>query len=125
MLYHLFIVNRSGGLIFNQDLSPSAPKLSSNDWLRLGSTFHSLHAIASQVAPVASAGIESLQMGDYKLQCYQTLTGIKFVLTADSLTLSSELQQALQVIYELYADYVLKVRDNEKLRCFFGVVLCD
>lgn len=32
-----------------QNLSSAAPRLTSNDWLRLGSTFHSLHAIAAQV----------------------------------------------------------------------------
>jgi hypothetical protein len=110
VLYHLFIVNKSGGLILNQDLSSNAPKLSSNDWLRLGSTFHSLHAIAAQVAPVVSSGIESLEMGEFKLHCFQTLTGIKFVLTADTSTPTAELVQALEKIYELYADYVLKVR---------------
>jgi hypothetical protein len=32
-----------------QDLSPGLPRLSSNDYLRSASTFHSLYAIASQV----------------------------------------------------------------------------
>jgi hypothetical protein len=35
--------------IYQQDLSPNAPKLSSNDHLRLGSTFRSMHAIAALV----------------------------------------------------------------------------
>ena len=64
----LFIINKSGGLIYNQDLSPSAPRLTSNDWLRLGSTFHSLHAIAAQVAPIVSGGIEKLETDTLKLQ---------------------------------------------------------
>ena len=34
----LMIINKSGGLIYNQNLSPQAPDLSSNDWLRIGST---------------------------------------------------------------------------------------
>jgi hypothetical protein len=33
-----------------QGLSEDAPQLSSNDQLRLGSTFHGLHAIAGQVS---------------------------------------------------------------------------
>ena len=73
----LFIINKSGGLIYNQDLSPSAPRLTSNDWLRLGSTFHSLHAIAAQVAPIVSGGIEKLETDTLKLQCFQTRTGLK------------------------------------------------
>ena len=60
MLQSLYIINKAGGLIFQQDMSPNAPKLSSNDHLRLGSTFHSMHAIASLVSTVAmrSVGVE-------------------------------------------------------------------
>ena len=102
----LFIINKSGGLIYNQDLSPSAPRLTSNDWLRLGSTFHSLHAIAAQVAPIVSGGIEKLETDTLKLQCFQTRTGLKFVLTAEAGT--PDLDAVLHGIYELYADFVLK-----------------
>jgi trafficking protein particle complex subunit 4 len=50
---HLFIVNKSGGLVHHRILNASAPpKLSTNDWLRIGSTFHSLHAIAAEASPV-------------------------------------------------------------------------
>ncbi|CAM9167764.1 unnamed protein product [Choristocarpus tenellus] len=106
MFLQLFVVNKSGGLIYNQNLSPAAPKLSSNDWLRLGSTFHSLHAIASQVSPVPSSGIEKLETDTFKLQSFQTLTGVKFVITAEAGT--PDLGEVLQGIYELYTDYVLK-----------------
>ena len=102
MFLQLFIINKSGGLIFNQDLSPSAPKLSTNDWLRLGSTFHSLHAIAGQVAPVISGGIERLETETFKLQSFQTLTGIKFVLTCDPQAGAPDLDAVLHSIYELY-----------------------
>ncbi|CAM9222508.1 unnamed protein product [Discosporangium mesarthrocarpum] len=112
MFLQLFVVNKSGGLIYNQNLSPAAPKLSSNDWLRLGSTFHSLHAIASQVAPVPSSGIEKLETDTFKLQSFQTLTGVKFVITAEAGT--PDLGAVLQGIYELYTDYVLKARSFGK-----------
>lgn len=49
MLHSLYIINKAGGLIYQQDLSAAAPRLSSNDHLRLGSTFHSMHAIAALV----------------------------------------------------------------------------
>lgn len=55
MLHSLYIINKSGGLIYQQDLSSAAPKLSSNDHLRLGSTFHSMHAIAVLVRPSLTA----------------------------------------------------------------------
>ena len=105
-LLQLFIINRSGGLIFHKNLSSIAPNLTVNDVLRLGSTFHGLHAIATQIAPVISAGIEKLQTDTFKLQCFQSLTGVKFVVTATPDT--SDLDVLLKSIYELYADYVLK-----------------
>jgi hypothetical protein len=49
---HLFIVNKSGGLILHRPLSPKAPQIGTNEWLRIGSTFHSLHAIAAEASPV-------------------------------------------------------------------------
>ena len=49
---HLFIINKSGGLIHNTRLSDRAPVISTNEFLRIGSTFHSLHAIASEASPV-------------------------------------------------------------------------
>ncbi len=39
-VYSLYIINKSGGLIFQADFSKDSPKLSMNDHLRLGSTFH-------------------------------------------------------------------------------------
>lgn len=49
---HLFIVNKSGGLIHHRPLSNKAPTIGTNEWLRIGSTFHSLHAIAAEASPV-------------------------------------------------------------------------
>ncbi|CAI5742257.1 unnamed protein product [Hyaloperonospora brassicae] len=106
MLHSLYIINKAGGLIYQQDLSPAAPKLSSNDHLRLGSTFHSMHAIAALAAPTGSGGIDSLETGTFRLQCLQTPTGIKFFLTAALGT--PDLDVTLRTVYELYVDYVLK-----------------
>ena len=53
---HLFIVNKSGGLILHRPLGPAAPKIGTNEWLRIGSTFHSLHAIAAEASPVKLPG---------------------------------------------------------------------
>ena len=71
----MFVINRSGGLVYNRNLDQSAPALTTNDLLRLGSTFHGLHAIAAQIAPVKSLGIEKLETDVFSLQCFQTLTG--------------------------------------------------
>ena len=52
-------------------------------------------------------GIEKLETDTFKLQCFQSLTGVKFVITATPGT--SEMDSLLRNIYEIYADYVLKV----------------
>ncbi|RHY01754.1 hypothetical protein DYB36_008912 [Aphanomyces astaci] len=108
MLLSLFVINKAGGVVYQQDLSAEAPKISSNDRLRLGSTFHSIHAIAALAAPVASKGIVSMDTDSFRLQCFQTLTGTKFFITALPNISSGDLEAVLRQIYDLYADYVLK-----------------
>ncbi|CAM9822494.1 unnamed protein product, partial [Sphacelaria rigidula] len=70
------------------------------------------HTADKQVAPVPSSGIEKLETDTFKLQSFQTLTGVKFVITAEAGT--PDLGAVLQEIYELYTDYVLKV---DRLQC--------
>mmetsp|Transcript_50746 Transcript_50746/g.158542 ORF Transcript_50746/g.158542 Transcript_50746/m.158542 type:complete len:145 (+) Transcript_50746:215-649(+) len=88
----LFIINKAGGLIytrvtcikmmffrhslvqhFSQDIAP----LNVNDCLRLASTFHSMHAIAGRLTPVGPpTGIETLEADSFRLECYQSPTGM-------------------------------------------------
>ena len=105
-LYTLYIVNKAGGLIFNRDLSPVA-KLATNDYLTNASTFHSLHAIARQVAPVASGGITSIDAANFALHCLESPTGVKFFVTAKP-RCEAGANAFLARVYEAYADYVLK-----------------
>jgi len=116
VLLHLFIVNKSGGLIHHRSLSPKAPTIGTNEWLRIGSTFHSLHAIAAEASPLrmpgnkngsgADDGIEQIDAGGVILRCFQTRTGVKFVVTAEPGTM--DLEYVLREIYVLYADCALK-----------------
>ena len=118
MFLHLFIVNKSGGLIHHRALSPKAPQISTNEWLRIGSTFHSLHAIATEASPLklpgnkkagADDGIEEIQAQGMTLKCLQTRTGVKFVITAEPKTAASiDLGRVLREIYVLYTDCALK-----------------
>ncbi len=88
---HLFIVNKSGGLIHHRALSEKAPHIGTNEWLRIGSTFHSLHAITAEASPIrlpgnknsagADDGIEEIQAMGMVLRSLQTRTGVKFVIT--------------------------------------------
>ncbi|EAT42143.1 AAEL006295-PA [Aedes aegypti] len=76
-----------------------------NDFL--GHMFYPLFAIASQLSPEPkSSGIEVLEADTFRLHCFQTLTGVKFMVVAESLQLGMDV--LLKRIYELYADFVLK-----------------
>jgi hypothetical protein len=87
-IYSLYIINKAGGLIFQKDFFP-IPKLAGNDYLRLASTFHSLHAITARGIHITpsnennsnnnnstppSSGIVSLESRDFRLHCFATLT---------------------------------------------------
>eukprot|EP00163_Fabomonas_tropica_P012191 TRINITY_DN23461_c0_g1_i1.p1 TRINITY_DN23461_c0_g1~~TRINITY_DN23461_c0_g1_i1.p1 ORF type:complete len:139 (+),score=23.15 TRINITY_DN23461_c0_g1_i1:311-727(+) len=110
MIYSLYIINRSGGLIYVRDFNPGeeGKRVGGNDTLRLGSTFHGLHAISSQLSPVATAvtaGIEVLETTTFKLESFQTETGTKFFAVA---TPGASLTSFLRGCYEHYTDYALK-----------------
>ncbi|XP_053546028.1 trafficking protein particle complex subunit 4 [Bombina bombina] len=83
------------------------PRLSSNEKLMLASMFHSLFAIGSQLSPEpGSSGIEMLETDTFKLHCYQTLTGIKFMVLSDPR--QAGIDSLLRKVYEFYSDYALK-----------------
>lgn len=42
--------------MYHRPLGPKAPKIGTNEWLRIGSTFHSLHAIAAEASPLKLPG---------------------------------------------------------------------
>ncbi|XP_002740166.1 trafficking protein particle complex subunit 4-like [Saccoglossus kowalevskii] len=83
------------------------PKLSSNERIMLASMFHSLFVISCQLSPdVRSSGIEVLEVDTFKLHCFQTLTGIKFIVLTDPR--QGGVESLLKKIYEIYSDFALK-----------------
>mmetsp|Transcript_50742 Transcript_50742/g.158538 ORF Transcript_50742/g.158538 Transcript_50742/m.158538 type:complete len:130 (+) Transcript_50742:165-554(+) len=73
----LFIINKAGGLIYTRHFSQDIAPLNVNDCLRLASTFHSMHAIAGRLTPVGPpTGIETLEADSFRLECYQSPTGM-------------------------------------------------
>ncbi|XP_045494872.1 trafficking protein particle complex subunit 4 [Colias croceus] len=82
-------------------------RATTNEKIVLASMFYPLFALASQLSPVPkSSGIETLIADTFKLSCFQTLTGVKFILVTDPNMQGTEV--VLKRIYELYADYALK-----------------
>jgi hypothetical protein len=72
------------------------------------STFHSLHAISKQLAPVPSGGIQTVHAPAFTLHCFESPTGVKFFATARPN--APDAPGFLRKVYEYYGDYVLKVR---------------
>ncbi|KAF8819498.1 sybindin family protein [Cardiosporidium cionae] len=115
-MYSLFINNVHGSLLYHRNFSPKV-QLSSNEEIRVASTFHGLSAIASRLSPVLShensqlsflepTGINSIEADNFRLICYETLTGLKFYLVAE--TQVTNLEYYLKKVYEAFSDYVLK-----------------
>lgn len=82
-------------------------KMTTNEKIFLASMFYPLFAIASQLSPEPRcSGIEVLEADTFRLYCYQTLTGVKFMIVAEPTQLGMEILS--KKVYELYADYALK-----------------
>ncbi|KAJ2781424.1 hypothetical protein H4R18_002901 [Coemansia javaensis] len=112
MIHAIYIINRSGGLIYSRDFSGQVAQLSSNEALIFAGTFHGIHALAARVSPALKPGatrdlgIQSIDTKSFRVHCYQTPTGIKFIAVTDLLRTS--LADVLARTYRLYCDYVLK-----------------
>lgn len=121
VVFALIIINKAGGLIYQRDfVQDGLNKLSSNDYLILAGTFHGVHAITSRLNPIHTSskrsstqerpdppsGIEVLETEHFRLQCFQTLTGTKFLLFTEPD--QPNVDSTIRKIYELYADYVMK-----------------
>ncbi|KAK7301573.1 hypothetical protein RJT34_12440 [Clitoria ternatea] len=105
-IYSLYIINKSGGLIYYKDYG-SAGRMDTNDSLRVASLWHSMHAISQQLSPVSGcSGIELLQADTFDLHCFQSLTGTKFFVVCEPG--AQHMESLLKFVYELYTDYVLK-----------------
>mmetsp|Transcript_8638 Transcript_8638/g.19584 ORF Transcript_8638/g.19584 Transcript_8638/m.19584 type:complete len:137 (+) Transcript_8638:176-586(+) len=103
----LFIINKAGGLIYTRHFSQDIAPLNVNECLRLASTFHSMHAIAGRLTPVGQpTGIETLEADNFRLECFQSPTGIKFLMLAEPKVVA--LDSLLKQIYVIFSDYVLK-----------------
>ncbi|RSL48754.1 hypothetical protein CEP54_012775 [Fusarium duplospermum] len=119
-VFALIIINKAGGLIFNKNFQDGLQQISTNDYLVLAGTFHGVHAITARLNPVKnlpgstppgnrpepSSGLEVLETENFRMQCFNTITGTKFLLFTD--TTQANVDVTIRRIYDLYADYVMK-----------------
>lgn len=119
----IYIISSNGSLIFDYHSQPS--KLNADKNIVLASLFYACYANSEQIGLgldggdgdptskfILSSGIKTLEAENFRLDCYETLTKVKFVVISDlSLGVSpatANKQDLLRRIYELYADYVMK-----------------
>lgn len=107
-VYSLYVLNRAGGLIYQNDVHPGLSKLTANDYLVLAGTLHSVHAIASKITPTFNSpqsqevdtqgnasllysgkfqnsnanktGLQTIETDEFNLYIFQSLTGVKFII---------------------------------------------
>ncbi|KAJ6218085.1 hypothetical protein RDWZM_009242 [Blomia tropicalis] len=92
------------------------PRLSTNEKIVMASMFHSMYAIAAlQINPrptdrqtSPATGIEFMETNNFRLNCFQPMTGVKFLLISDLNEPKQNKDMLLKKIYELYSDYALK-----------------
>ena len=56
--------------------------------------------------PEPSSGLEVLETENFRMQCFNTLTGTKFLLFTDTTQVNVDV--TIRRIYDLYSDYVMK-----------------
>ena len=105
----VYLVSKSGGLIFRRDYDYPT-KESRNDPLLQASTFHALSAMAGQLSPQPglASGIQSLHAGYFSLFALHTVPGAKFLALCAPGQVPKEVDGFLRDIYRAYADLVLK-----------------
>lgn len=121
VVFSLVIINKAGGLVYQREFNSGLQKISTNDYLVLAGTFHGVHAITKSLTPRLPAamggvtnpnptsppsGIETLETNFFRLTCFQTLTGTKFLLFTDPVT--PNVDNIMKGVYERYADFVMK-----------------
>lgn len=115
VVYSLIIINKAGGLVYNRTFTTFLSSPSVNDLLVLAGTFHGVHAITKSLTPSAlhaavpanqRTGIEVLESSTFRLSCFQTFTGTKFLLFTEPQ--QANVDVLLRKVYELYSDYVMK-----------------
>lgn len=114
----LFVVSKNGQLVYSKVMAPGT-SYTADESIRLASTFHSMHAISSQIAPASKQsksreiespvleGITEIVADTFTLKCLQTLTGVKMLLVSEPVS-AKEQDVLLQRTYEAYADFVAK-----------------
>lgn len=76
MIYSIYVINKSGGVIFKQDSEHQRVQDDANDGIRMGSLFYAFNSMAEDFSPVLQAGqLMSMETDSYSLKCIYTDSG--------------------------------------------------
>lgn len=74
MIYSLYVISKSGGVIFHYDTNSEHDE---NEYIRLGSLFYSFNGMAEHFSPLATPGnLLSLNTDTYSLRCIYPDSGM-------------------------------------------------
>ena len=108
VVYSFWIIGKAGGLLYQRFFNNSK-ELDENDSLVLASTLHSFHAIANEISPLpTTSGIVEFNADNFRILCFQSLTGIKFMAICSNNTSEIQVKQLFTNIYICYTDCILK-----------------
>lgn len=116
MLVHLlWIINKSGQIVFNQHFTPveafGESSRSADKQMMLASVLYGLRGLSRQIAPVPAdvmecEGLTLVEGVEHNILMYETPTGVTFVLFTDPKTNAAP--QLFSEIHKAYVDFVLK-----------------
>ncbi|KJE90220.1 trafficking protein particle complex 1 [Capsaspora owczarzaki ATCC 30864] len=110
MIFNLYIFDRSGTCVYYSEYHrPRKATLSQDEEFKL--TYGMLHSIKSFVTRISPKpvreGLHYYKTSTYKLNYFETLTGLKIVLNTDPGV--GDIHDLLQQIYsQIYVEYVVK-----------------
>mmetsp|Transcript_31329 Transcript_31329/g.82107 ORF Transcript_31329/g.82107 Transcript_31329/m.82107 type:complete len:141 (-) Transcript_31329:132-554(-) len=109
MIFNFYLFDRKGSCLYHQEwkrLSSNRRSEDGNAKLMFG-MLYSLKDFVKRISPtVPYDGFRHYITGSYKLNCVETMTGLKLVLTTDVNV--GDIQTDLRGIHKLYIEYALK-----------------
>lgn len=100
-----FIVNKSGGMIYNYEKNPSAD---TNSLLVLTSVIHSLNELSRNVFKLSEM-VQTVSMRNRDLCVFRTLTNLTFIFVYDKEELSPRAtpRKLFELVFRHFCDYVM------------------
>ncbi|EGD77244.1 hypothetical protein PTSG_08336 [Salpingoeca rosetta] len=83
MIYNFYLYNRQGVCLYQKDLKRGSKQQRSDTDKLLYGLLYSLKKFAEKISPNDKKRFRSYKTATYKLHCFETPTGLKFVMCTD------------------------------------------